>query len=181
MTPTIKLVAGAFEVTKPYFNTDAGNRFVVLGDVRHRGAEFSLSGALGPDLSLVAGAVLMKPRVSGLAVDEGRLGERPLNQPARVLRANAEYRPAFLRSVSFDVAMANFGERYASNDNRAVLPSYTVVDLGMRHRFRLASAPAVFRVQIANITNAYVFSVLGNNTYGLTDGRRLLAYLSLDL
>lgn len=181
VTSAIKLVAGAFEVTKPYFNTDTANRFVVLGDVRHRGAEFSLSGALAPDLSLVAGAVLMQPRVSGLAVEQGRLGSRPLNQPARVLRANADYRPGFLKGVSFDVAVANFGDRYASNDNRAVLPSYTIVDLGMRYRFRLASAPAVLRLQMANVTNAYVFSVLGNNTYGLTDRRRLLAYLSLDL
>jgi iron complex outermembrane receptor protein len=181
VTPAIKLVAGAFEVTKPYFSTDAANRFVVLGDVRHRGAEFSLSGTPAANLSLVAGAVLMQPRVTGVAVDEGRLGSRPLNQPARVLRANAEYRPPAMKGVSFDLAVANFGRRYASNDNLAVLPGYTLLDLGMRYRFQLAGSPAVFRLQMANVTNAYVFSVLGNNTYGLTDSRRVLAYLSLDL
>ena len=181
MTPAIKLVAGLFEVTKPYFSTDATNRFVVLGDVRHRGAEFSLSGALGPNMNLVAGAVLMRPRVTGIAVDEGRLGPRPLNQPARVLRANVEYRPPALEGVSFDLAAAHFGKRYASNDNLAVLPSYTLLDLGMRYRFKLAGSPAVFRLQIANLTDAYVFNVLGNNTYGLTDSRRAQAYLSIDL
>lgn len=181
VTPKLKLVVGAFEVVKPYFNTDAADRYVVLGDVRHRGAEFSLSGTPIANLSVVAGAVLMEPRVTGIAVDSGRLGARPLNQPARGLRGNVEYRPPALRGLSFDIALANFGQRYASNDNRAVLPSYTLVDLGLRYRFRLARAPAMFRLQLANATNTYAWSVLGNNTYGLTDGRRVLAYLSLDL
>lgn len=181
VTPQLKLVAGAFEVTKPYFSTDTANRFVVLGNVRHRGAEFSISGTPLSDVSVVAGAVLMAPRVTGAAVEEGRLGATPLNQPGRVLRANLEYRPPALKGLSFDLAVAEFSERFASNDNRAVLPGYVLIDLGLRYRFRLGRSPAMFRLQMANVADAYVFNVLGSNTYGLSDGRRLLAYLSLDL
>lgn len=51
----MKLVAGVFDVAKPYFNNDERNVFAVLGDVRHRGAEFSLAGNPTERLSLVAG------------------------------------------------------------------------------------------------------------------------------
>lgn len=62
----MKLVAGVFDVRKPYFNTDEANAFAILGDVRHRGAEISLAGNPIDSVSLIAGAVLMRPRVTGI-------------------------------------------------------------------------------------------------------------------
>lgn len=176
----LKLVAGVFDVRKPYFNTDAQDRFVILGDVRHRGAELSLSGNPTDRLSLVAGAVLMKPRVTGDAVERGIVGNSPLGQSGRVVRGNFDWRPSALPGVSFDLAVANFSERAASRDNAVILPGYTLVDLGARYRFKLGDAPATLRVQLANITNIFYYSVLGGNTYGLTDGRRATLFLAVD-
>jgi iron complex outermembrane receptor protein len=178
--PKLKLVAGVFDVRKPYFNTDEANRYVVLGEVRHRGAEFSLSGALARDVSLVAGAVLMQPRVTGEAVEQGRVGKRPLGQPERILRANLEYRPPALIGVSLDVAVSNHGRRAASRDNSVYLNDYTLIDIGARYRFKVADNPAMLRVQVSNLTDAYVWSVLGGNSFGLTDRRRAAATLAVD-
>ncbi len=177
----MKLVAGLFDVRKPYFNTDAQNRFVILGDVRHRGAEFSLSGNPTDRLSLVAGAVLMEPRVTGDAVRRGIVGKLPLGQPGRVVRGNLDWRPPALPGVSFDLAVANFSQRAASRDNVVMLPGYTLVDIGARYRFQLGGAPATLRLQLANVTNTYYFNVLGGNTFGLTDGRRASLFLAVDL
>lgn len=178
--PKLKLVAGVFDVRKPYFNTDEANAYVVLGQVRHRGAEFSLSGALAENVSLVAGAVLMQPRVTGDAVDQGRVGKRPLGQPERILRANLEYRPPALAGVSFDIALSNHGRRAASRDNSVYLDDYTLIDLGARYRFKVGDRPAMLRVLVSNLTDAYVWNVLGGNSFGLTDRRRASATLAMD-
>ena len=176
----MKLVAGVFDVAKPYFNTDERNVFNVLGDVRHRGAEISLAGNPTERLSLVAGAVLMRPRVTGAAVDDGRVGARPLNQPERTLRGNAEYRPAFAPGFSVDLAVANVGRRYASRDNTVTVPSYTLVDLGARYRFRIGKAPATFRLQMQNVRDVFAWNIVGSNSYGLMDKRRITAFLAAD-
>lgn len=180
LTDRMKLVAGVFDIRKPYFNTDAQNRFVVLGDVRHRGAEFSLSGNPTDRLSVVAGTVLMKPRVTGEAVERGIIGKLPLGQSGRVVRGNVDWRPLALPGVSFDLAVANFSERAASRDNVVILPGYTLVDLGARYRFKLGEAPAMLRFQLSNVANTYYYSVLGGNTYGLADGRRATLFVAVD-
>ncbi len=180
VSPRLKLVAGVFDIRKPYFNTDEANVYTVLGDVRHRGVELSLSGAPTDAISLVAGAVLIKPRVTGAAVELGRVGERPLGQPTAVVRGNLEYRPPAWRGFSVDLAAAYPGRRPSSRDNLAWLPAYGVLDIGARYRFRIGDAPATLRLQVANVTNSYAWSVSGSNSYGLMDRRRALAFLVVD-
>lgn len=180
LTPRMKLVAGVFDVAKPYFNTDEANVYTVLGDVRHRGVELSLSGSPTDSLSLVAGAVLMQPRVTGPAVEQGRVGRRPLGQAERILRGNVEYRPPVLPGFSVDIALSHFGDRPASRDNAVILDAYTTIDLGARYRFKIGQSPATFRVQVANLTDVFAWSVAGSNSYGLMDKRRVTAFLAVD-
>jgi iron complex outermembrane receptor protein len=165
IAPDLKLVAGVFDVEKPYFTTDGTNVYAALGEVRHRGFELSISGALSRNLSAVLGAVIMEPRVTGDAVVEGRVGEKPVGQTDRILKANIDYRPPAWPSLSFDVAIASYGERVGSSDNRAIVPSYTLVDL---------------RVQAANVTDEFAWYVLGSNSYTLSDARRFSALLFVD-
>ncbi|MGN7915996.1 TonB-dependent siderophore receptor [Lysobacter sp. 22409] len=176
----MKLVAGAFDVRKPYFTTDERNVYGAIGEVRHRGVELSLSGRPMDSLSLVAGAVLMRPRVSGEAVRLGRVGDRPIGQTERVLRADLEYRPPSWAGLSFDLSMSHYGERIASRDGRNRVPDYTLVDVGARYRFRLGSAPATLRLLVANVGDTYTWNIYGNNSFGLTDGRRYVAQLAVD-
>lgn len=181
VTPSLRLIAGLFDVRKPYFSTNQANLYTALGDVRHRGIELSLSGDVTEDISLVAGGLLMDPRVSGEAVTLGQVGAVPLNQPRRVLRANVEYRPPFLSGFSFDVALSNFSARAASRDNVVWLEPYSLADIGLRYRFNWNETPVVLRVQVANIADTFSWNAVGSNSYGLTDRRRITAYLAVDL
>ncbi len=180
ISPRMKLVAGVFGVRKPYFNTDEANVYTILGDVRHRGVELSLSGNPLDNLSIVAGAVLMQPRVTGEAVELGRVGRKPLGQSATILRGNADYRLPFLSGVSLDLALSWYGERPASRDNLVTVDPYALIDLGARYRFKLGKSPATFRVQMQNVTNAFAWSIVGSNSYGLMDKRRFTAFLAVD-
>jgi iron complex outermembrane recepter protein len=91
LTTSFSLVAGLFDVRKPYFAADEANVFRELGDVRHRGAELSLAGPIAEGLTIVAGAVLMQPQVTGDGVALGRVGPRPLGQPAQLLTLATQY------------------------------------------------------------------------------------------
>ena len=176
----MKLVAGVFDVRKPYFITDERNVYGALGEVRHRGVELSLSGRPSDNLSLVAGAVLMRPRVSGEAVRQGRVGERPIGQAERVLRADLEYRPPSWPGWSFDLAMSHYGERVASRDGFNRVPAYSLADVGARYRFKLGNAPATLRLLVANVGDTYTWNLYGHNSFGLTDGRRYVVQLAVD-
>lgn len=60
LTDSLRLVAGVFDVRKPYFALDPELVFRELGVVRNRGVEMSLAGQITPRLSLVLGAVFLK-------------------------------------------------------------------------------------------------------------------------
>lgn len=181
LTNDLKLVAGLFEVKKPYFNTNESNIFTTLGDVRHRGLEMSLSGKPHPDWSVVAGAVLMEPRVTGEPVREGRIGRKPVGQTERLLRLNVEYRPPAMRALSVDLAVANYGERVASNDGASVLPDYTVVNVGARYRMQIGGKHATLRLWVGNVADEFFWEVSASNSFGLSDGRRYSATLFVDI
>jgi iron complex outermembrane receptor protein len=181
IVPSMKLFAGVFEVAKPYFTLDDTNRYRALGEVTHRGLEVSLSGAVGPNLDVVAGAVIMEPEVSGPDVREGLVSSRPVGQPKRTLLLNADWRPPLLSGLSFDVGVRHVTDMPATRDNSVTLPARALVDLGARYRFNLRSVPAALRLSVMNITDEYGYELKGSGVYDVIPGRHATAYLTLDL
>lgn len=176
----MRLVAGLFDVRKPYFNLDPGRVYTQLGSVRHRGLEMSLAGEPLRGLNLIAGAVLMKPRVTGEAVDLGLVGEQPVAQPERIIRANFDYRPPRFQALSVDLGINHLGPRPGSVDNQLTVPGRTLVDIGARYRLRLRSFPATLRVQLVNMFNEYAWNVTGAGGLRRVPPRRLYTSLAID-
>ena len=181
LAPSIRPTAGLFDVRKPYFSNDPDNRFRELGEVRHRGAELSLAGSPLKGLSVIGGAVLMQPRVRGQEVEAGIVGDRPIGQAGTILRGNVDYALPFAKAWSVNAAVGHTGSRAVSRDNALIVAPYTAIDLAARYGFRLSDNPAQFRVAVSNVTNSYFFDIYGANAFGITDGRRIAAYLSVDL
>lgn len=182
LSPDLWLIAGVFEVTKPYYSLNGANLFTSLGEVQHRGVELSLAGRVAEGLSLVAGAVLMDPRVTGEAVESGRIGRRPVGQTRRLLRLNLDYGLPFLKGTSIDLGLLNNGKRTVSADNRLNLPARTIVDLGARYRFEVTGAPATLRVQATNLfdVDGWV-AANGSGTLQPLFPRRMVATLAIDI
>lgn len=180
LRPDLKLVAGLFKVEKPYFTTDEDNVYTTMGRVEHRGIEVSLAGQLAPQLNAVIGVLLMDPRVTGEAVELGRVGDEPAGQTDRIVRANLEYRFPMFEPLSLDAGVTHYGDRVASSSGESVVPGYSLLDLGARYRVKLGAAPATLRVQALNVTDEYAWAVLSSNSFGLTDGRRYSAMLFVD-
>jgi iron complex outermembrane receptor protein len=176
----MRLVVGGFEVRKPYFNLDPGLVFRDLGTVRHRGLEISLAGEPIKGLNLVAGAVLMKPRVSGPAVDLGLIGPRPVGQAETLITGYADYRPRFASAFSVNLGINHLGKRPASADNLLTVPGRTLVDLGGRYRFQLARSPATLHLQVSNLFDEYAWEVSDFGGFKRNRPRSVQADLSVD-
>jgi iron complex outermembrane receptor protein len=177
----MRLVVGAFDVRKPYFNLDPGLVFTQLGTVRHRGLEISLAGEPVEGLNLVAGTVLMRPRVSGEAVELGLIGPKPVGQPERSVSLYLDYRLPWDRKLSEDLGIQNNGKSAGSPDNELVVPGYTLANLGGRYRFELRNFPATLRLQVSNLFDNYAWNIFGSGGLKRQPPRRFDATLSVDI
>ena len=188
VSPRLSLVAGVFDVRKPYFNLDPDFVYRELGIVRHRGVELSLAGQPITGLSVVAGAVFLDADVSGEAVDLGVIGPKPVGTAGRNIRANFDYRPPFFEPLSVDLGISHQAGKIASaleaaelGDRQLTTEPLTTVDIGARYRFKAGATPATLRAQVTNLFDAYGWNVGGNSSFRFTDSRRFLLSLAADL
>jgi len=175
ITPRLKFVAGIFEIKKPYFDTDNTGFYTRVGNVRHRGIELSLAGQVTEGLTIVAGSIFLQARLSGSLVDQGLVGRVPVGRRPRVTRLNVQYGPASWNGFSVEAQIENNKLGYGNAANTFKLSPFTVVNTGMRYRFKAFEVPATFRAQVLNVTNTYGWSVAGGSQYFTFQGPRRVA------
>lgn len=179
--PGLSLVAGVFEISKPYFDRDQTNVYTDVGALRHRGVEMSLTGQLLPGMTVVAGAVLLQARVSGLSVDRGLIGRVPPGQPPATYLLNAQYALPMLRGFSVDTQVNVDASHYANRANTFRIPMAATWDLGTRYSFALFKTRANIRVQVRNVTSAYNWTADGaSGRVAPTAQRRINIRLAAD-
>lgn len=177
----LRLIAGLFDVRKPYFNLDENNRFDLLGDVKHQGLEVSLAGNLTPNLNVVAGAVLLRARVTGEGVTLGRVGPKPVGQTDRTLQLNLDWQMPAVEGLSLDLGISHKGDIVATRDNLVSIPSRTLVNLGARYRATLGSKPVTLRLTVTNLTDQEGFDLRGAGAYAIIPGRVIGGWIAVDL
>lgn len=174
--------AAVFDIAKPYFDLDRRDgAYRQLGTVTHRGAEASLSGSPAAGLSVVAGAVWLRPRVSGQAVDDGRIGVRPIGRTPLFVDASADYQIPGLSGISIDGHATFEARRTANAANSASLPARAILDLGARYRTRVGRVPTLLRAQVRNVGDVFGWRVSGGGGYTLLPGRRVTLSVTADL
>jgi iron complex outermembrane receptor protein len=176
----LTLVTGLFDLNKPYYNLDQNDVFTLLGDIRNRGLEISFSGALTSRLNIVAGAVLLDPEVTGEGVSLGRIGNKPVGLSTRTVILNADWKMEFLKGLSFDLAASYAGRIITTRDNLVSIPPRTLVDIGGRYRFQIASKDATLRFRVTNLTDKEGFVLQGAGSYDAIAGRVASVYLAVD-
>jgi iron complex outermembrane receptor protein len=180
LSQSLRLVAGVFDVRKPYFALDQGLVFRELGVVRNRGIEVSLAGQITPRLSVVIGGVFIDATVSGEQVDLGLIGRRPVGSIGRTITGALNWDLPWVEGLSVDLAYESTSERVANAANTFVIPARYVYSLGGRYRFDLFDKPATFRAQLATVNNDYGYLVFGEGFY-YNPSRRFQMSLTVDL
>lgn len=176
-----RATTAVFDIAKPYFDLDRRDgAFRQLGTVTHRGAEASLSGSPLEGLSMIVGMVWLRPRVTGQAVDDGRIGPRPIGRTPLFIDASADYRIPGLSGFSVDAHATYEARRTANAANTASLPARAILDLGARYRSRIGHVPTLLRVQVRNVADTFGWRVSGGGGYTLLPGRRVIASVTAD-
>ncbi len=185
--PQGQLVLGAFQITKPYFTFDAGRAFAQLGTVRHRGVEASLSGHIGKRFNILAGAVLMQPRVTGSARDLGLVGERPAGTPSLFAKVDANYRTDIFGGLTPTASLTYTGTRAVGARPSTVLggkqlmvDGFASIDLGLRQQFKIGTVPMSFRMLVWNVLDTASWKVVAANTVQIEERRRFNLTVTAD-
>ena len=181
LAPHVSLVADVFQIRKPYYGLDDNRVFRNLGTISHRGVEVSLAGSPLTGLSVVAGAVGLDAAVSGEQVDAGTVGKRPVGSTPTIFIGSVDYRLPQLKALSFDANVERDGRRVATVDDQLYLPSRTYLSAGMRYRFKVASKPAVLRLQASNLTDVFSWGIVGSGALQPQSPRQFLARLTTDI
>lgn len=162
----IRLVASLFTVAKPYFNLDPAQVFREIGSNTNRGAELSLAGEVMPGLNIVAGAVLIDSQISGLLVDTGQIGSRPVGTSRRRIIFDANWRLDGGNSpLSFDISVNSLGSQVGNAAGTLMAPGSNIIDLGLRYRFATSFANMLLRAQVNNVTNVYSWNVSSSGAF----------------
>jgi iron complex outermembrane recepter protein len=179
--PRMKLIAGIFEIEKPYFNLDTSNVDRALGLQRASGLELSASGELVKNLSVAAALLWGEVKVIGPNLKAEGVGSIALNQARVNATVNASYVIPRYPALSADLSILHFGPYPASVDNVAQAPGETLVSLGGRYRFKILGAPATLRVEIQNLTNVYFWNLTFNSpVFSQYQPRAYFGYLTTD-
>jgi iron complex outermembrane receptor protein len=182
LTPRVKLIAGVFEIEKPYFNLDTHNVDRALGRQRASGVELSLSGEVISNLNVSTALLWGEFRVLGPDLRAEDIGSVPLGQARLTTTVDASYSFPWLPAVSIDTSIFHFSWYPASVDNLVRAPPGTTVALGARYRFKLLGASTTLRLQVQNLTNTYFWN-LGFNSpeFSQYHPRAFFGYLTADL
>jgi iron complex outermembrane receptor protein len=179
LSKSVKAVVGVFDLSRPYFGFDGANVFKQVGTVRSRGAEFSVSGAVTPKLDIVAGGMLLKPKVTASDVADDTIGSKPVGFPTHLLISSANWKTPF-KGLELDVVLVHRGRAPATTNNAVFVPERARVDIGTHYRFKIGKRSATLRAQVYNLFDNAGFGVAGSGIYTTNPGRYVQGYLTVD-
>jgi iron complex outermembrane receptor protein len=177
----LNLIAGVFELNRPYFNFDMDNVDRQLGLQRASGLELSMAGQLATGLNINAGCLIGRVQIIGSDLATQGVGGAAVGHPRDQEQVNAVYALPQLPGLSVDVLLVHFGSAPATVSDAAYVPQATLVSFGERYQFEILAAPATFRVQLQNAFNVYAWNVGYSPGFFQRPPRTVFAYLDIDL
>lgn len=184
-TDGLTLGAALFRNSQPFQYaqadaSDAGFTFVQQGEQTHTGLELTANGQLSDALQINASASMLQARArnSGTAAYEGH---QLVNVPRTRANLHLDYALPFATGLG-----VTGGWRYASSNTATVdgsvrVPSYSVVDLGLRYRHTLRQQPVTWRLSVDNVFDKFYWRDTGSSAgdYYLFTGAPRQARLSV--
>ncbi len=182
VTPRLKVIAGAYELQKPYFNLDASGIDRDLGVQRARGVELSISGQQIAHFDINAGILAARVSIIGPDLAAEGVGPIAIGQPRLQYVANVNYTVPWWPVLSFDLGATHYGSEPASVDDRIYTPAVTQLNLGGRYEFTVFGRNSTLRVQVQNAPNSYWWTnVYTPGDFQWPAPRTIFAYVTTDL
>ena len=179
----MEMVAGYFDIQKPYFHLDSANLYTQLGQIDNQGLELSVSGSPLPRLDIVAGALWSQPKVMGPGVTAGLVGHRPVGIPSQRYDVNANWKPPGLDQVTLGMEVAHQSNTASVLSGNVTIPERTEVNADLRYQLTLNGYPASLRLWLQNILDERGWDVSDSGTYDIwgDSGRHVDVRLIVDM
>ena len=159
----LTLGTAVFEIEKGLEYLNSGNVYVQDGRQRHRGLEFTASGQLTKDLSVVAGLALLDSEQVNTG-DQRTRGKRAANVPKTQGSVFLDYRVTNVHGLNVNGGVYYVGARPLDNFNSVDLPAYARLDLGVRYVTKVEGQKTTLRVNIENVTDKRYWSAANYNS-----------------
>jgi iron complex outermembrane receptor protein len=187
INPQLTAILAAFETSKPYAGINQINNYYEnIGFVTHKGIEFSFTGGLSDEFSIVSGGVFTDAIIEGEVVDLGQSGELPVGVPKWKLMTGIMYSPSRLPQLSTDIS-ANYasgrairGQLQNNGHGQLKTPSETTIDFGLRYKMKLGQHEATIRAQVLNIFDTFNWQVSSSETLSYNAPRHFRLLFNLD-
>jgi len=178
----LSLIAGWFDTKKPYAAVDTSSgdyRFV--GEVEHKGLEFSIAGHAIKNFTLVVGGVLIDAQVDRQDVTNVTL--RPVAVPRLRISASGEGQIAAIPGLSIDGGFVLASKRAAQSlptgaGVQLMVPGTTLFNLGMRYSTRIGRQDVILRAQVQNLLDRFAWDADASETLTPIPPRRARVILS---
>jgi iron complex outermembrane receptor protein len=176
----LRLIVGAFDIHKPYFNVDAGNVYTQLGRLRHRGLETSLS-YNGGGLTVLLGGVLLESRVERTVPERAATGNTPLGPVPLTLMASVDYAPPRWGPWAASMQWNRLSRRVATADDATDLPVLNTLGAGVRYHGTLGPYALAVRLDGFNLTDTRGLHVSSQDLVSPEPARRFMLTVATDL
>ena len=183
----LTLSAALFRISRPfqYAKPDgsaAGHTFVEEGQQTHTGLELGARGHVTERLQLTASASVLRARAhdTGTPAFEGH----PLvNVPTTRASLHADYQLPFAPALAVTGGWRYASSNVATVDGKVRVPSYSVVDAGLRYRHQLRGQAVDWNLSVDNVFDRFYWRDTGSTAgdYYLFPGAPRQARLSVTI
>lgn len=159
-----KWTLGDLLLTTALFQIDKGLEYYDLTDVTrpvyvqdgrqvHKGVETTFTGKLTERLTLLGGFTYLDAQVKENKEDPLLEGKRPTNIADQFAKLYVEYAPFSDPNIVLNAGVNYTGSSYGDNYNTDKVPSYTLLNTGVRYTTKFNTYPLVLRLNVNNVTD----------------------------
>lgn len=147
------LTAALFDVERTNeFLDSRDNVFKQEGYQHNQGIELSATGKLTDQLTVISGITLLDAQASAS-------GKDPVGVSEKLIKLYAEYDMGpIVEGLTLTGGAFFTGARAVDTDNTEYLPSYTLLDAGLRYEVKSMSTPLTLTLNIKNLGNKHYWS-----------------------
>jgi iron complex outermembrane receptor protein len=123
------------------------------GEAHHKGLELNGHTNAISQWNLGAGYTWLDAKRQGSTIDPSLNGQHPINVPAYILRASAEYRFASVPGLRSGLRLSREGERNVTEYGEIKLPAWTTLSASGHYETKVKGTASTWTLAIDNLTN----------------------------
>lgn len=154
LTPALMLSATVFQIRKGFDYIDADYNLVRNGIAQSRGLELAVQGKANASLTLGVSAAVTRATQEDTGVAEMD-GKRVGNVPSFKSSVFADYALPQVPGLKLNGTWLYAGEKAFDKENKLMVPSYHVLNLGAAYSTRIAGTATVLRAGLDNVFDKF--------------------------